>query len=201
MTKIKICGITSRKDALAAIECGADALGFVFAKSSRQIAPDRARDIIASLPPMIITVGVFVDETHKRVREIAQRCHLDGLQFHGSESPTYCRGFYRKVIKAFQVRDGSIAREVARYDVDAQLLDSSAGGGSGLTFDWNLVREIGGCIILAGGLTPDNVAGAIKKVQPYAVDVSSGVESEPGKKDRHLMEAFIRQVRECDCGG
>jgi len=201
MTRIKICGITSREDALAAVECGADALGFVFAESSRQIAPDRAGDIIASLPPMVTTVGVFVDESHRRVREIALRCHLNALQFHGNESPAYCRGFYRKVIKAFRVRDGSIARDLAGYDVDACLLDSPAGGGTGRTFDWELVRGITGRIILAGGLTPDNVAEAIQRVRPYAVDVSSGVESEPGKKDRRLMEKFVRQVRECERAG
>jgi len=195
MTRIKICGITNEEDALAAIRCGADALGFVFAKGPRQIEPERARDIIKKLPPLISTVGVFVDERQQRVREIALRCHLDALQLHGSESPAYCRGFYRKVIKAFRVQDESIAGEMARYGVDAYLLDSSTGGGTSQRFNWDLAEGLPGRIILAGGLTPENVAEAIRRVRPYAVDVSSGVELSPGRKDHRLMEEFVSNVR------
>jgi phosphoribosylanthranilate isomerase len=200
MIRIKICGITSREDALAAVGCGADALGFVFAPSPRQVTPNQARDIIASLPPTVTAVGVFADEPHRRVRGIALRCHLDVLQLHGNEPPAYCRDFDHKVIKAFRVQGESIVREVAAYDVDACLLDSPTGGGTGLAFDWGLIDGIEGRIILAGGLRPDNVAEAIQKVRPYAVDVSTGVESVPGKKDPRLMEAFVRQVRQSDRG-
>ena len=200
-TRVKICGITSRKDALAAVECGADALGFVFAPSPRQITADQAGEIIAALPPLVMSVGVFVDAPEHQVREIAQRCRLDVLQFHGDESPAYCHDFDRRVIKAFRVRDESVADQAAGYDVDARLFDASTGGGTGRTFDWDLIREIGGYIILAGGLTPENVIEAIRRVRPYAIDVSSGVEDEPGRKNRRLMEAFIRQVRRADHGG
>ncbi|MFQ6092413.1 MAG: phosphoribosylanthranilate isomerase [bacterium] len=198
MTRVKICGITTVEDASAAVGCGADALGFVFAESPRRIAPEEAREIIERLPPFFTAVGVFVDEPAERVREIARLCRLDALQFHGRESPQYCRGFDRRVIKAFKVRDGSIAAEMAGYDVDAYLLDSWAGGGTGQRFNWNLVRGIKGRIILAGGLTPENVGEAITKLRPYAVDVSTGVERSPGKKDHYKIEEFVRNVRRCD---
>jgi phosphoribosylanthranilate isomerase len=197
-TRIKICGITNRTDALAAVDCGTDALGFVFAESSRRIAPETARDIIHGLPPLVTTVGVFVDQAQEEVKEIALFCHLDALQLHGHESPAYCRGFYRKVIKAFGVQDASISRQLARYEVSAYLLDSSAGGGSGRRFDWTLARDLPGRIILAGGLDPANVAEAIRIVRPYGVDVSSGVERSPGKKDHRLMKEFVTHVRRCE---
>jgi phosphoribosylanthranilate isomerase len=198
MTRVKICGITDLEDALAAVQCGADALGFVFAKSPRKIAPEKAREIVKQLPPFVTTVGVFMDEPTKRVKEIALFCHLQALQFHGDESPEYCRGFCQKVIKAFQVRDGSIAQLTSLYDVHAYLLDSWVGGGSGQGFNWDLARGVHGRIILAGGLTPENVSAAITTVRPYAVDVSSGVERSPGKKDLHRMKEFIANVRQCD---
>jgi phosphoribosylanthranilate isomerase len=198
MTRIKICGITNLEDAMAAVQCGADALGFVFAESPRRIEPKKAKEIISRVPPFINTVGVFVDEPADRVWEIALTCRLDALQFHGHESPEYCRGFDKRVIKAFRVKDRTIVEAIVRYDVDAVLLDSSGGGGTGRSFDWDLVRGIEGHIILAGGLTPDNVGEAIEKVRPYAVDVSTGVENHPGKKDRRKIEEFIRNVRRCD---
>jgi phosphoribosylanthranilate isomerase len=198
MTRVKICGITNLEDALAAVQYGADALGFVFAKSPRKIAPVKAREIIIRIPPLVTTVGVFVDEPKKRVREIALFCHLDALQFHGQETPGYCRGFYRRVIKAFKVKDDSIAHQTAAYEVDAYLLDSRAGGGTGQGFDWNLATGVGGRVILAGGLTAQNVGEAIIRVRPYAVDVSTGVESSPGEKDPARMEEFIRNVHRCD---
>ena len=198
MTRIKICGITSREDALAAARCGADALGFVFTKSSRQIAPEKAREIIETLPPLITAVGVFVDQPANQVKEITRLCHLDAVQLHGEESPAYCRGFAAKVIKAFRVRDQSITSEVSRYDVAAYLFDSPAGGGTGRKFDWDLIGGIDGRIIVAGGLTPANVREAVRRIRPYGVDVSSGVERAPGEKDHRLMEEFVRNVRQCD---
>ena len=198
MTRIKICGITNPEDALAAVQYGADALGFVFVESPRQIEPKDAKDIISKVPPFITAVGVFVDAPAEEVWEIALSCRLDTLQFHGHESPKYCRGFDKSVIKAFRVKDRSVSEEVARYNVDAYLLDSSAGGGTGQKFHWDLVKKIEGRIILAGGLTPKNVEDAIREVRPYAVDVSTGVERFPGKKDHHKIEEFIRNVRQCD---
>jgi phosphoribosylanthranilate isomerase len=198
MTRIKICGITSLQDALAVVQYGSDALGFVFAESPRKISPERAREIILRLPPFITTVGVFVDEPAEMVQEMALLCRLDALQFHGHESPEYCQYFDRKVIKAFKMGTGSIDQEMARYDVDAYLLDSSTGGGSGQRFNWDLATGVKGRIILAGGLTPENVAQAIAKVRPYAVDVSTGVEISPGRKDHPRMKEFIRNVRQYD---
>jgi phosphoribosylanthranilate isomerase len=198
MTRIKICGITNVDDALAAVRNGADALGFVFAESPRKVAPEEAKKIISEIPPFVTTVGVFVDEPAGRVWEIALMCRLDAFQFHGDESPEYCRGFDRSVIKGFRVKDQSIVEEVARYDVDGYLLDSSEGGGTGRRFDWNLVKGIQNRIILAGGLTPENVAEAIRRVRPYAVDVSSGVEQYPGKKAHDKIEEFVERVRHCD---
>lgn len=198
MTRVKICGITNLKDALAAVQCGVDALGFVFADSPRKIEPADAKKIIFEIPPFVTTVGVFVDAPAEQVWEIALSCRLDALQFHGNESPEYCRGFDKGVIKAFRVKDRSIIDEIARYHVDAYLLDSSSGGGTGKRFNWDLVREIEDRIILAGGLTPENVGEAIRRIRPYAVDISTGVERSPGKKDHHKIEEFIRNVRQCD---
>lgn len=198
MTRVKICGITNVDDALAAVQCGADALGFVFAESPRRIAPGEARKIISEIPPFVAAVGVFVDEPADQVWETALICRLDAFQFHGHESPGYCRSFDRKVIKAFRVKDRSVADEVAHYTVDAYLLDSSSGGGTGRSFKWDLARGIENRVILAGGLTPENVGEAIRAVRPYAVDVSSGVECFSGKKDHHKIKKFIRYVRQCD---
>jgi phosphoribosylanthranilate isomerase len=195
MTRIKICGITNVEDALTSVHFGADALGFIFADSPRRITPEEAKRIISKIPPFVTTVGVFVDEQVERVEEMVRLCRLDALQFHGCESPEYCGMFDRTIIKGFRVKDRSIVEDVARYDVDGYLLDSGEGGGVGRTFDWNLIRGIQNPIILAGGLTPDNVGRAIEQAHPYAVDVSSGVESRPGKKDHRKIEEFIRNVR------
>jgi len=198
MTRIKICGITTIEDGLAAVRCGADALGFVFAESRRQVTPERVWEIVRRLPPFVATVGVFVDEPAEWVEKIARECRLTALQFHGHESPDYCRGFDRAVIKAFGVKDGSVHEEMARYRVDACLLDSWRGGGTGRSFDWEMIGNAGERIILAGGLTPKNVVEAIRMIRPYAVDVSSGVEASPGVKDHTKMEAFVRHVRHCE---
>lgn len=204
MTKIKICGITNKEDALQAIDLRVDALGFVFADSPRRVSPEVAREIIELLPPFICRVGIFVNEDKKKVKEIARGCNLTTLQFHGEESPSYCRGFREKVVKAFRVKDESILKKVDQYKVDAYLLDtySSQGyGGTGKTFNWDIARKIkefGVPIILSGGLNPANVRKAISKVRPYAVDVSSGVEKKKGKKDPEKLKNFVKIVREMD---
>lgn len=205
-TRIKICGMTNLNDALSALEAGADALGFVFYKKSpRYIEPDIASEIIRNLPPLVTVVGVFVDEQIDRVRETAKFCCLDLLQFHGFESPEYCEWYHNRVIKAFRVKDASSLEEVRKYkdQVSGYLLDSyseDAYGGTGSTFDWSVAREISRLrpVLLAGGLTPDNVARAISEVRPYGVDVSSGVESAPGRKDMEKMRSFVDSVRKAD---
>jgi len=201
MAKIKICGITNLEDALMAVEAGADALGFVFfCKSSRHISPDQAALIIRQLPPFVQTVGLFVNEEVKTVNSTADFCGLDIIQLHGEETPEFCSRVNRRVIKAFRVKDMITLDEMKGYQVAGFLLDTwspSAHGGTGTTFDWDIAAEasVQGRIILAGGLTPENVAGAVRKVKPYAVDVSSGVESEPRKKDAVKVRLFIRAVR------
>ncbi len=202
MTRVKICGITNLRDALSAVELGADALGFVFAESPREISIKKAERIIERLPPLITTVGVFVNEMPKVVIETAIKCSLDVLQFHGEELPGYFFNFFLgKIIKAFRIKDKSSLRRLPQYKmVDAYLLDAylpGKRGGSGKTFNWDLALEAKKYkqpIILSGGLTPQNVREAILKVKPYAVDVSSGVEKEPGKKDYRKMKKFIKAV-------
>jgi len=200
--RIKICGMTNTEDAVAAAELGADAVGFVFAPSPRQISPEKAREIITALPPLVQTVGVFVDEDPERVASAAAFCHLDLLQFHGKESVAYCRRFRHGVIKSVRVQSQACLEECSEYGgvVDALLLDtyvSGRAGGTGLTFDWNLAQEAKkyGRIVLAGGLNPDNVAAAISTAKPYAVDASSGLEQQPGVKDHDKMARFIQIVR------
>jgi phosphoribosylanthranilate isomerase len=202
VVRIKICGITNTEDAAAAAELGADAVGFVFAPSPRQLSPDKAREIIMALPPLVQAVGVFVDEGPEKVASIADFCGLDLLQFHGKESAAYCARFGQRVIKAVRVRNRGGLEGCSEYSsiVDALLLDtyvSGRSGGTGLTFDWNLALEAKryGRIILAGGLNPDNVAAAISAAKPYAVDASSGLERKPGVKDHEKMARFIQTVR------
>lgn len=201
--RIKICGITNEEDALAAAQLGADALGFVFAPSPRQISAGRTREIIEALPPMVQTVGVFVDEDAEKVAYTATLCHLDLLQFHGRESVDYCSSFDRRVIKAIRVRSQEDLRGLSEYSnvVDGLLLDTHVPdklGGTGLTFDWNLALEAKryGRIILAGGLNPGNVAEAVNVVKPYAVDASSGLERSPGVKDHEKIAKFIERVHQ-----
>lgn len=201
MVRVKICGITSAADALAAVGAGANALGFVFAPGPRCISPEAACAITALIPPFVSAVGVFVDEEPARVREIVSSCGLHYVQFHGDESPASCAPFRRIAIKAVRMRDGDSLRGVERYDVAAFLLDSyvrDKRGGSAVPFHWELAAgaaALGKPIILAGGLTLENVAEAIRAVDPYAVDVSSGVEAAPGKKDHGLMTEFIRRAK------
>lgn len=202
MVRIKICGITNLEDALLAADLGANALGFIFyAKSPRSVAPGTAREIIRRLPPFIVTVGVFVDEEAAVVQDLAERVGLDWVQLHGAESPEYCRSLERRVMKGFRIRDESSLQDLQKYRgaVQALLLDTykkGQTGGTGETFDWDLAKQaqIYGPIVLAGGLTAANVAQAIKIAQPQAVDVASGVEAAPGKKDPEKLRAFFRAL-------
>lgn len=203
MVRVKICGITRLTDAQLAAALGAHALGFIFfPKSPRAVTPDQARHIIRLLPPFVLTVGVFVDEKAATVREIAQYAGLDWLQLHGNESPDYCRSLGRRVIKAFRVAGPESLAQLTDYRDWAQafLLDTykpGVAGGTGETFDWHLARQAAKCgpIVLAGGLTPKNVAQAIAAAQPVAVDVASGVEAAPGKKDPGRLKAFFSAVQ------
>jgi phosphoribosylanthranilate isomerase len=209
MVRIKICGITNLEDALLATSLGADALGFIFyAKSPRKVAPETAREIIAQLPPFVGSVGVFVDEAAAVVQELATRVGLDWVQLHGQESPEYCRGLGRRVIKGFRIKDESSLKELEPYQgaVQAFLLDTykkGQVGGTGKSFDWHLAREAKkyGQIILAGGLTPENVAQAIAIALPAAVDAASGTEAAPGRKDPGKLRAFFQAIRADEGGG
>lgn len=200
MVRIKICGITSLDDACAAVDAGAHAIGFVFFdQSPRSVSPQKAAAIIAKLPPFIQTVGLFVDEDPDRVNWTADFCGLDLVQLHGTETPDYCCGIRRRVIKAFRIRSHESLASLRSYSAAGYLLDAwsdTSPGGTGTSFDWQLAagdlpREK---IILAGGLTPANVVSAIRAVRPYAVDVSSGVETAPGKKCHDLIRQFVSAV-------
>ncbi|MBI4288395.1 MAG: phosphoribosylanthranilate isomerase [Chloroflexi bacterium] len=201
MVRIKICGMTNLEDALAATALGADALGFVFyAKSPRCVSPLRATAIASRLPPFIARVGVFVDEQLERVKEIVKECDLDYAQLHGSESPDFCRQLGNRVIKTLRVKDESVLRQLSMYKAPAFLLDTYKAempGGTGQTFNWDIAARAArsATVVLSGGLKPQNVAQAIAAVQPYAVDVSSGVEASPGKKDHEKLRAFIEAAR------
>lgn len=203
--KVKICGITNSGDAEVAVKAGADALGFIFYdKSPRYIQPNVARQIIAQLPPFILPIGVFVNEETEFVRDIVDECGLALAQLHGDESPSYCESLGRPIMKGIRLRDRgsflSLAEYKGRAEVRGFVIDAfseSAYGGTGQTVDWALAAEAAKAapILLAGGLTPENVAEAIQKVQPYGVDVSSGVEASPGKKDPQKIQAFIQAAK------
>lgn len=205
MTRIKICGITNIDDALMSIDAGADALGFNFVPDTPRYLKDTkaAAKIIDQLPPFITTVGLFVNAAPELIQTIADECHLDMLQLHGDESPQFCQGFNRRVIKAVRVKDELSCSHLSNYRVSGYLLDTyvkGALGGTGVAFDWRLAVKAKqyGRIILAGGLDPDNVRSAVEQVRPYGVDVSSRVEASPGRKDPVKVEAFIRNVKEVD---
>jgi phosphoribosylanthranilate isomerase len=200
--RIKICGITRSDDAAEAAAAGADAIGLVFhAPSPRRVGLDAALAITAALPPFVAAVALFVDPAPAAVREVLEAVRIDLLQFHGSEPAEFCRGFGVPYVKAMRMRpDFDLAAEAARYaDARALLLDSydeRVAGGSGRSFGWRaLPAGLRQPVILAGGLDPANVAEAVRIVRPYGVDVSSGVESSPGLKDRDKMRAFVRAVR------
>ncbi|MFO1501912.1 MAG: phosphoribosylanthranilate isomerase [Verrucomicrobiota bacterium] len=205
--RVKICGITCLEDALNAIDAGADALGFVFCEGSpRRVSPERAAGIIEALPPFVSKVGLFVNADESEVSAAVQQSGVDTVQFHGDEAPEFCRRFRLKIVKAFRVRDASSLAALPRYDVSAWLLDSfvpGKSGGTGERFNWDLARQatrLGGRIILAGGLTPGNVSAAVSQVCPYAVDVSSGVEGTPGRKEAHKMKDFIQAAKQAGVG-
>jgi phosphoribosylanthranilate isomerase len=203
MTWIKICGITNLEDGLKAASLGVDALGFVFARSARRIEPDIAKRIIQPLPGSLLKVGIFVDEKSEQVQRLADYCGLNGLQFHGSESPEYCRKFLPPVFKAIRIRDSESLKEMGKYQDVSLLLDAyspAQAGGTGQSFPWEvaLVAKEKRDFILSGGLNPLNVGEAIKKVKPWGVDVSSGVESSSGKKDLLKMAEFVKEVRKAD---
>ncbi len=195
---VKICGITSEEDGLLAVAMGADAVGFLFAPSPRRISPSLARDIARRLPPEILTVGVFRNEDPRNVVRIANQARLGAVQLHGRESPEETmrvRQQVGRVIKAFPA--GSEELEKARsYGADIVLVDADQPG-SGKVFDWALAERAAGSlpVMLAGGLTPENVAAAISKTRPWGVDVSTGVESAPGRKDPRLVREFVSAAR------
>ncbi|MDA8390346.1 MAG: phosphoribosylanthranilate isomerase [Gammaproteobacteria bacterium] len=202
-TRVKICGITRIQDAMAAVEAGADAVGFVFYRPSpRCVEIDAAAAIMAALPPFVTPVGLFVDAAEDWVRQVLSCAPLALLQFHGSEPPAYCGAFGRPYIKVVRMAPGTDVGAQARlYGAAAGLLldtyDAARPGGTGASFDWARVpADLGRPLVLAGGLTPDNVGLAVAQVRPYAVDVSGGVESAPGIKDRERMTLFCRRARE-----
>ena len=206
MTRIKICGITNLDDGLEAIAAGVDALGFVFVPNTpRYITPSLAKLVIKQLPPFITNVGLFVDSEIDEIEDIVNHCKLDAVQLHGNESPEMCSqiSLQTKVIKSFHVKKELqvLRNEIENYRVDAYLLDTfikGKAGGTGQTFDWRIAEGLSQRIILAGGLTPDNIGTAIAQLQPYGVDVSSGVEKSPGKKDTNKIYSFVRQVRKAN---
>ena len=201
-TRVKICGITRIEDALAAAKAGADAIGLVFEpKSPRAVRPEQALAITRALPPFVTVVGLFVNAAHDTVETILGRVPLDLLQFHGDETPEQCRRYHRPYIKAIHMHpDVNLPDQARRYpDAEGLLLDTAVdevAGGSGQSFDWGRVPSgLGKPLILAGGLTPENVAAAVRAVHPFAVDVSSGVEQSKGIKDAGKISAFIEAVR------
>ena len=206
-TRIKVCGITDLQEAHAIVALGVDALGFIFAKGSlRRVEPEKVREIVRSLPPFVDAVGVFVDEDSEVVSEIIQYCGLTMAQLHGSESPAYCADFSCRVVKAFRL--GSVEADLPDYGgysgvVSGFLLDTydrEMAGGTGKTFDWRIVEanRPPGPVILAGGLDPGNVAEAVRQVRPFAVDLNSGVEIEPGRKSIAKVREAVLQVWKTD---
>lgn len=203
-TRVKICGITRSRDAHGAAAAGADAVGLVFYSGSpRVVDAGLAASIATALPPLVTRVGLFVDAEADFVRTILDRVPIDVLQFHGNEPAGYCRNFGRPYIKALRVRRGLELKEMesSYADAIALLLDAhveGSSGGTGRTFDWDLIPRLVKPIILAGGLSAQNVGEAVRRIRPYAVDVSSGVESATGVKDAEKMAAFIGEVMRAD---
>jgi phosphoribosylanthranilate isomerase len=201
-TRVKICGITRTEDAQAAIRAGADALGFVFYPASpRHVEMAQAASIIRSLPPFVTSVALFVNADRETIAGVIRETGIDLLQFHGNESPDYCAGHGRPWIKAVRMKDDVDLEKAATDYADARalLLDAyrpGIPGGTGEAFDWERIPpRLAGRIVLAGGLTPDNVTDAVRRVRPYAVDVSGGVEVQKGIKDEERIQRFIRGVQ------
>ena len=205
-TRVKICGITRAEDALAAAVMGVDAIGLVFyANSPRYVGIEQAADICRQLPAFITTVALFLDAEQAHVQDVVERVPLDMLQFHGSEDAAFCERFDRPYIKALAMgslsQDDLIRQSKAYKNARGLLLDShvhGAAGGSGDSFDWSIIPALDKPVILAGGLGVDNVAEAIRRVHPWAVDVSSGVEADKGIKSVELMSAFMQEVEHAD---
>ncbi|MFH1397717.1 MAG: phosphoribosylanthranilate isomerase [Candidatus Omnitrophota bacterium] len=203
MVKVKICGITNLEDAELAVKAGCDALGFMFYKKSpRYIDPLKASRIIKQLPKKVIKIGVFVNSPESAIRKIAKICKLNLLQFHGDETPEFCARFKdKRIIKAFRIKGVIGPEEILKYNTFAYLFDSytkSGFGGSGKVFNWKFVQHpecITRPVFLSGGLTEKNVCQAIKTFHPHWVDVSSGVETAPGKKDSAKVKRFIKSVK------
>jgi phosphoribosylanthranilate isomerase len=205
-TRIKVCGITDRADLVHAVSAGVDGLGFIFAKNSpRWVEPEKARELIKSVPPFVDVVGVFVNEDPDVVTDIIRYCGLTMVQLHGQENIDYCRLMPVRILKSFAVNSDSDGSEMAVYSGVAAgyLLDTyhkSMAGGTGQIFDWNLIDglRIPGPVFLAGGLGPENVGAAINAVHPFAVDINSGVETSPGCKDHAKITALVEAVRLAD---
>ena len=207
MTRVKVCGITNLEDALAAVEAGAEVLGFNFyARSPRYVTPEAARRVIERLPEGVESVGVFVNEaTPEAVERVAREACVGAVQLHGDETPEFCRALRGlALIKALRVGPGFEVEAAAAYPTDAVLLDAYVAGewgGTGHTFDWSLARRTREAVprlFLAGGLRPENVADAVAAVRPHAVDVCSGVETAPGRKSLQLMRRFVEEVKAVD---
>ena len=200
-TRVKICGITNLTDAETAIAAGADALGFIFVpQTPRYITPNVATEIIRALPPFVTTVGVFRNAKHKEIQDVATETGLTSVQLHGTESPKFCAQISLPVIKVFELQNEVNLQTINDYSVSAYLVDKPKSGSDG-TINLELavkVRHHTNRLILAGGLTPENVADAVQYVKPYAVDVASGVEAEKRYKDSNKIKAFIKAVRQVD---
>ncbi len=201
MLKVKICGITNVADALYSVDAGVDALGFIFHRESpRYVSPSTVRRIVERLPPFVTTVGVFVNEQPSLMQETMGECGLSLAQLHGDETPEDCRAFAHSAIKAIRVRNPDDIDRMREYSVRGFVLDAAVDGvwgGTGQLVNWELARTAlkYGDVILAGGLTPDNVRSAVATVHPYGVDVSSGVEESPGKKDHQKVIRFVSEAK------
>jgi phosphoribosylanthranilate isomerase len=201
VTKIKICGITNLEDALACVDAGADALGFVLAESPRRVEAETIKDIVTRLPKTVLKIGVFVNEKLETLQQTFLNCGLDYAQLQGEESGEYIRRLEVPCLKVFRVKDESVLAEIESAKPNLFMLDTyqdGKKGGTGKIFNWEIAIQAKryGKFFLSGGLNPDNVKSAIKKVHPYGVDVSSGVEKFPGKKDLEKVREFIKRVRE-----
>ena len=201
IVKVKICGITNYQDAIAAIDMGADLLGFNFySKSPRYISPDNALEIINKLPAIIDIAGVFVNASHEQITETIDKCQLNWVQLHGDEQPEFCHELAAvnvKTMKAISVKDDKDIEKADSFFTDAILLDafdSEKYGGTGITFDWNIIGHIGKRVFLAGGINPDNAAKAVE-LGVYGIDICSGIEAEPGKKDHNKMKKLFENIK------